>query len=101
MHTREDNRNRIRNQDILLKARAVENQCYVAGLNRTGEGGGYAFRGGSMIIDPLGELLDAGGDREGLIMADIQAERVDEIRHKMPFLKDRRPELLCPQKEGE
>jgi len=86
--------------EILLKARAVENQCYVAGLNRTGEGGGYDFRGGSMIIDPLGELLDTGGDREGLIMADIQAERVEEIRDKMPFLKDRRPELLCQQAQG-
>jgi len=80
--------------DILLRARAVESQCYMVGVNRIGEGGGSQFRGGSAIIDPLGELLAFGGDEEGLLIAGIEKNRVEDIRASMPFLKDRRPGLL-------
>ena len=41
----------------LLVARAIENQAYVVGVNRVGEGGGVSYAGDSAIIDPLGELL--------------------------------------------
>jgi omega-amidase len=80
--------------DILLQARAVENQCFVIGVNRVGEGGGQAFTGGSAIIDPLGVVLAHGGERETLLFADIDPEEVSEIRSSMPFLKDRRADLI-------
>ncbi|MDZ7699923.1 MAG: nitrilase-related carbon-nitrogen hydrolase [Deltaproteobacteria bacterium] len=76
--------------DVLLRARAIENQCYVLGLNRVGEGGGLTFTGGSAIIDPAGEMIASGGENETLLIADIDPERVGAIRSAMPFLKQRK-----------
>ena len=76
--------------DILLKARAVENQSYVVGVNRIGRGGGFDFSGGTVIYDPLGNLVACGGAREGLIIGYIDSEMVAEVRKLMPFLADRR-----------
>ncbi len=75
--------------DVLLRARAVENQCYVIGVNRIGQGGGLSFTGGSVVIDPLGTIIADAGDREALIYADIDPAGVAEIRASFPFLKDR------------
>ena len=81
---------RQRHWDILLPARAVENQLYVVGVNRVGEGGGLSFSGGSVIVDPMGNTIASGGDREGIVMAEIDFGLVAETRAKMPFLQDRR-----------
>ncbi|UCG13921.1 MAG: carbon-nitrogen family hydrolase [Deltaproteobacteria bacterium] len=80
--------------DILLRARAMESQCFVVGVNRVGDGGGHAFVGGSAIIDPLGTVLTQGGEEEALLVADIDLTKVSEIRTALPFLKDRKPHLL-------
>jgi omega-amidase len=80
--------------DLLLRARAVESQCFVVGVNRVGQGGDLNFVGGSAIIDPIGQVLSHGGDQEGLIVADIDPARVAEVRSSMPFLKDRKPHLF-------
>ncbi|MBW1680663.1 MAG: carbon-nitrogen family hydrolase [Deltaproteobacteria bacterium] len=82
--------------DILLPARAVENQCFVVGVNRVGHGGGHDFTGGSAVIDPLGRTVAHGGRDECLLVADIDPARVDEVRKSMPFLKDRKAHLLPP-----
>ncbi len=79
--------------ELLLRARAVENQCFVIGLNRVGEGGGLSFLGGSAIIDPLGQIMTVGGEQETLLLADINPAMVTEVRSAMPFLKDRKPEV--------
>lgn len=81
--------------DLLLRARAVENQCYVAGINRVGHGGGHVFTGGSVILDPLGECMAYAGDREAVITATIESERVREVRESFPFLKDRQSRLFA------
>jgi predicted amidohydrolase len=74
----------------LLVARAIENQSYVVGVNRVGSGGGLDYVGDSRIIDPLGEVLaEATGD-EVVLLADVEPERVTEVRTKFPFLADRR-----------
>jgi predicted amidohydrolase len=80
--------------DILLRARAIESQCFVVGVNRVGEGGGLLFTGGSAILDPLGQVLAHGGDKETLVMADADPAQVKEVRSALPFLKDRKPHLL-------
>jgi omega-amidase len=80
--------------DLLLRARAVEGQCFVLGVNRVGQGGDLNFVGGSAIIDPLGQVIAHGGDKEGLIVADIDPAKVAEVRSSMPFLKDRKPHLF-------
>jgi omega-amidase len=75
--------------DALLRARAIENQCWVIGVNRTGEGGRLAYDGGSAAFDPWGE----GADRSGVV--DLSTERVEEIRTKFPFLRDRTSPLIA------
>ncbi|VBB45059.1 Nitrilase/cyanide hydratase and apolipoprotein N-acyltransferase [uncultured Desulfatiglans sp.] len=77
--------------DVLLPARAVENQAYVVGVNRVGKGGGYAFSGGSAVISPNGETLARAGAEETLLLAEIDAGEVLNLRRSHPFLKDRKP----------
>jgi predicted amidohydrolase len=84
---------RQKHWDLLLQARAVENQCFVAGVNRVGQGGGYNFRGGTAIINPSGETLAHGDDQETLVIATIDPAQVAEVRSNLPFLKDRKPHL--------
>lgn len=73
----------------LLKARAIENQCYVAGSNRVGtDGKGIKYCGDSMIISPRGEILVAANASECSVTADISLEKLIEFRHKFPVGKD-------------
>lgn len=70
----------------LLRARAIENQCFVIGANRTGQG----YSGGSAIIDPKGGIVAAAmGEREQTITADIDKEWQNNFRRKFPALADR------------
>ena len=75
----------------LLRARAIENQAWVVGLNRVGEGGDIVYSGDSMIIDPWGEIVVSASRDEAMLLADIDVERVREARAKFPVLADRRP----------
>ncbi|MEM7353836.1 MAG: nitrilase-related carbon-nitrogen hydrolase [Acidobacteriota bacterium] len=74
----------------LLLARAIENQAYVVGVNRVGEGGKLRYTGDSRIIDPMGEILAAGACGESLLVADIDPAMVRETREQLPFMRDRR-----------
>jgi predicted amidohydrolase len=74
----------------LLMARAIENQAYVIGVNRVGEGDGLAYCGDSRIIDPLGELLATGARTEALLVAEVNAETVTAVRERFQFMQDRR-----------
>ncbi|RJR20301.1 MAG: carbon-nitrogen family hydrolase [Desulfobacteraceae bacterium] len=85
--------------DVLLRARAIESQCFMIGVNRTGIGAGLEFTGGSAIIDPLGNILAHGGEKEGLVIADLDLKKVAEARSTMPFLKDRIPDLALRSSE--
>jgi predicted amidohydrolase len=80
---------RRRHWDTLLPARAIENQCYVVGVNRTGEAGGLSYDGGSAAYDPWGERLVPSGTTDGAPgYVVLSAERVAEIRGRFPFLRD-------------
>lgn len=74
----------------LLQARAIENQAYVVGCNRVGEGGGLRYSGDSRIVDPLGELLATGSQAETILFADIEPTTVAAVRDRFRFLPDRR-----------
>jgi predicted amidohydrolase len=74
----------------LLQARAIENQAYVIGCNRVGTGNGLPYSGDSRIIDPLGEVLASAALTESILLADISAQRVAEVRDRFRFLQDRR-----------
>ncbi|MEI6495023.1 MAG: carbon-nitrogen family hydrolase [Actinomycetota bacterium] len=74
----------------LLQARAIENQAYVVGCNRVGNGNGLAYSGDSRIVDPLGELLATASHTESILLADISAAHVAAVRDRFRFLPDRR-----------
>jgi predicted amidohydrolase len=75
----------------LLRARAIENQCFVAAVNRCGrDPSGLAYGGRSQIIDPRGAVLADGGGQEGVIQAEIDLEAQKQYRHKLPALNDMR-----------
>jgi predicted amidohydrolase len=75
---------------LLLQARAIENQAYVVGVNRVGSGGGAEYAGDSRIVDPQGELLATAALGETTLFADFSMERVAETRDRFRFLQDRR-----------
>jgi predicted amidohydrolase len=74
----------------LLVARAIENQAYVVGVNRVGQGGKLTYAGDSRIVDPMGEVLAGGARTETMLVADVDAAYVAEVRAAFPFLQDRR-----------
>jgi predicted amidohydrolase len=73
----------------LLCARAIENQCYVVGVNRVGrDGNNINHSGNSLVIDPLGEVLYHMAEEEDIFTITLQKEHLLEIRNKFPFWKD-------------
>jgi len=84
---------RIQHWEILLKARAIENQCFVVACNRVGKDTDNTFGGNSLIIDPWGEVLAKGGLEEEILTAQIDLEKVQEIRNTIPIFEDRKIDL--------
>jgi predicted amidohydrolase len=75
----------------LLRARAIENQAYVVGLNRVGrDGNGLDYAGDSMIVDPLGRVLARAEQVETAVTAPVDPDVVADVRGRFPFLQDRR-----------
>jgi len=73
----------------LLQARAIENQCYVIGLNRVGaDGNDIAYSGDSMIIDPLGDVLVTNNGEAVNLSCVLDKKHLQDVRTKFPFLKD-------------
>lgn len=81
---------RIQAWRSLLVARAIENQCYVVGLNRTGEDENkLQYPGDSIVVDPTGNILMDAGQSEGLFEVELDLEFLKAFRNKFPFLNDR------------
>lgn len=73
----------------LLRARAIENQSYVVGVNRVGDDGNNVhYNGNSMIIDPAGEILYQKENEEAVFTYTFQKEILNEVRERFPFWKD-------------
>lgn len=73
----------------LLQARAIENQCYVIGVNRVGDdGNGISHSGDSLVIDPLGEILYHKKNEEDAFTITLNKEDLTAVREKFPFLRD-------------
>ncbi len=80
---------RIHAWKILLQARAIENQCYVAGVNRVGtDGNDIHYSGDSMIVDPMGEVLATRTNVEEIFTVELDRKQLEAVREKLPFLKD-------------
>jgi omega-amidase len=73
----------------LLVARAIENQCYVMGVNRVGEDGNkVAHSGDSVIVDPLGKILYQSPSQTDVFTCSLEKKELEVIRQKFPFWKD-------------
>lgn len=76
--------------NTLLKARAIENQCYTIGVNRIGQDGtGLDHSGGTAVYDPLGETMYYKENSEDVFTTSLDSEIVNTVRTKLPFQKDR------------
>jgi predicted amidohydrolase len=88
--------------EILLRARAIENQCFVVAPNQIGSHpGGYRSGGRSMIVDPWGLVLATAPDTETTIVADLDREVLRDVRRRLPALTHRRPEVYGSPPERE
>jgi predicted amidohydrolase len=87
---------RRNNWDILLQARAIENQAYVIGVNRIGtDGNNIKYDGGSCVIDPVGnKTLHAENNKEEIISCIINKSEIENLRIGFPVLKNRDEFLL-------
>ena len=73
----------------LLCARAIENQCYVVGVNRVGsDANNIYYSGNSLVIDPLGQVLYHMADEEDVNTITLQKEMLEDVRERFPFWKD-------------
>lgn len=73
----------------LLQARAIENQCFVVGVNRVGkDGNDFYYSGDSMIVDAMGEVLYTKAHDEDVHTITLHKESLQEVRTKLPFWKD-------------
>jgi predicted amidohydrolase len=77
----------------LIQARAIENQCYIAAVNRVGDCAGMDFSGDSMIVDPWGRIVFAMNNEEGVGGCEIEPEEVEKIRKTFSVKLDRRESL--------
>ncbi|GHI01459.1 carbon-nitrogen hydrolase family protein [Neobacillus kokaensis] len=77
----------------LLRARAIENTVFVCGANLVGN----IFTGRSITVDPMGIILSSGSEEEALILSDIDLDRTERVREKLPSVANRRPECYIPR----
>ena len=89
---------RVEAWKALLHARAIENQCYVVGVNRVGKDPYCQYSGHSAIIDPYGKTLaECNEDKECLLTAQIDMDTLEAFREKFPVLEDADDFVLTPR----
>jgi predicted amidohydrolase len=81
---------RVGHWRALLRARAIENQAYVLGVNRVGNDPNVGYPGASALIDPAGTTVIDADDQVAVLVAEVDAELVRSTRRNFPFLADRR-----------
>ena len=82
---------RILAWDTLLRARAIENQCFAIGVNRAGTDEWGDYPGHSAVIGPYGDVLVETDEREQMVCAELDMERLERFRAKFPVLQDADP----------
>jgi predicted amidohydrolase len=94
-------RPKVNHWRVLLQARAIENQLFVAACNRVGSAGTSSYFGHSLVIDPWGEIIAEGGEEEAVIHSELDLSSVDSVRGTIPMYADRRPESYRKYALGE
>ncbi|MBI1341677.1 MAG: amidohydrolase [Terrimonas sp.] len=88
---------RVQAWQKLLQARAIENQCFVIGVNRTGvDGNDHSYTGDSMVVNPYGEPLNPKTEGESIFTVTLQKAELEAIRTKLPFWKDGDHFMISP-----
>lgn len=82
---------RLEHWRTLVRARAIEDQCFIIAVNRVGRDLANSFCGHSLVVDPWGEVLIEGGTKNELLVATLDLSLVDQVRSRMSVLQDRRP----------
>lgn len=77
----------------LLRARAIENQVFIAGVNTVGDKGGLSYSGNSMVVDPEGNIIEELIGRESLVVVDLDIDKVERYRCNFPCKRDRKINL--------
>ena len=85
---------RVHHWETLIVARAIENQCYSVGVNRSGSDPNVAYPGRSLVIDPRGDQVAAAGPAESVIKIQLSPDEVRAYRASFPVLNDVRPDFL-------
>lgn len=85
--------------ETLLRARAIENECYVIAPNQFGRKPRFTAYANSMIIDPWGTVIARASDKPGIITAEIDLEYVEKVRHSTFTLANRREDVYGLQKK--
>nr|WP_255700472.1 carbon-nitrogen hydrolase family protein [Dethiosulfovibrio faecalis] len=78
--------------ETLIRTRAIENVCYMVAPGQFGLKKTFHTYGRSMVVDPWGNVIAMAGDREGIVMTEIDMDYVDRMREEIPCLKNRRPD---------
>lgn len=81
---------RVEHWKLLPRARAVENQLFVAAVNGSGTFDDASLLGRSSVYDPWGTTLASTGDDPDLVVTDVDVERVEHVREEFPAWRDRR-----------
>ena len=84
---------RVSHLRLLTQARAIENQMYLACCNACGRAGDTQYGGSSSVIDPWGNVLAQGGEKQEIITADCDFSVNEKIRSSMHIFADRRPDI--------
>ena len=85
---------RIHHWEVLTTCRAIENQVYIAAVNRVGDDNGLTFGGTSRLLDPFGTVLAVASEtEETLLIGEVSRDRLAEVRGRLKVFADRRPEL--------
>lgn len=80
----------------IQRSHAIANGCYVASVNRVGKESGSKFWGGSFVAGPFGEILNEAGNKEEILITEIDLNTIEKQRRTWPFFRDRRIELYKP-----
>jgi len=89
---------RLSHWELFIRARAVEYQVYVAGINTTGVTPVDTYNGGTMVADPTGAPLFIAGAGEGVYSCEMSREFVERVRNAFPVKKDRHPDIIQSDK---
>ncbi len=77
----------------ILRARAIENGCYIIAPNQTGVKEKFTAYGNSMVVDPWGTIIARASDKPGVILAEIDLDYLDAVRRRNPSVQNRRTDL--------